>query len=625
MTEHEHHLYRHRDDEAYVEASRDDLLRHQLKVGHSPAWIEVLSGSAPGLILPTGDVDKQELERCRLAIIELHGKAAPETPYDEEFNQYLTPVQLQALKLGKPIIMMCYVERQFELSIKRKNTDLQNRVRDGISFGMAQALQYLGRYMAEPDVSLTKTVDGVVRDAAALMSVEWWPQAGRLKAKKPSKKLPAPPVESSAPTMKEGQIRLLKERFLPLMELHRTGVLSDCRALFMKPDAAEKMIKEDVLAAKKSDDARDLEKQFWYSVAAGLLRCNLYDGEQASAQRPISEALKTMKPVARADQMQFLGVNKSQVSPADLVALAYFKLPDAYRVFPVHHFYFPDFEAAAALGELSRHQVARIDIRTAERLAKLLELPTPAPKPVSREQVPPTFTDEQFLRYAMARIGSDAWWTDVLKATPDNFGVRYIWRGMDANPPEVDFHARLYWETISMIEPLGSLLQKVNRGYIVQFRKLTDGRIWTCPPAPPGAKIAILDMHCLADYCGNDPSAWAEVLIALLALRLRIEGDKRYEQTITPLLPGYYLTLTRIASASLVFMRIYFPERCIRSELDLEYYSRFLTNREFDRMTCEGELTGYSILTALGHQKPNEMVALARKLEELAPEFVSVF
>ncbi|WP_193337159.1 hypothetical protein [Devosia beringensis] len=618
MTEHEHRLYRHRNDDAYVEASRDDLLRHQLKVGINLAWIEVLNGGAPGLILPTGDVDMQELERCRLAIIDLHGKAAPETPYDEEFYQYLTPEQLQALKLGKPIIMMCYVERQFELSIKRKNSDLQNRVRDSISFGMAQALQYLGRYMAEPDVALTKTVDGVVRDAAALISVEWWPQAGRLKAKKPSekrkKKRPRPPIEqSSAPTMEERQIRLLKERFLPLMELHRTGVLSACRALFMKPDAFEKIIKEDVLAAKKSDEAQDLERQFWYSVAAGLLRCNLHDGEQASAQRPISEALKTMKPVARADQMQFLGVTKSQVSPADLVALAYFKLPDAYRVFPIHHFYFPDFEAAAALGELSRHQVARIDIRTAERLAKLLELPTPTAKQVSRKQVPPTFTREQFLRYAMTRIGSEHWWTQVLKITPDNFGIRYIWPGMDARPSEVDFHSRLYWENISRIELLGSLQREVQKGYIVQFRKPVDARIWKCPPGPVGANVAIVDKDYLVEYC-KDPSAWAEVLVALLTLRMRFEGDNRFEQTVTPLLPGYYLTLTRIASATLVFMRAYFPERCIRSELDLQHYSRFLTNREFDTIRYEGELTGNAILIKLGHDKSKEMIQLARKL-----------
>jgi hypothetical protein len=287
MIEDERHLYRHRNDKAYIEASRDDLLRHQLKVGHSFAWIEVLGGNAPGIVLPTVPVDEQELDQCRRKVVALHGKAAPETPYDQEFDQFLSPDQLQMITVGKPVIMMCYVERQFDLSIKRQNTDLQNRVRDGISFGMAQSLQYLGRYMADPSVSLTKTVDGVVRDAAELISDDWWPQAGRVKAKEPPakyRKMRKRPgaKKGSFPTLESRQIKPSDQRFDPLMELHRAGVLSDRRALFMMPDAFDKLVKEDVLAAGKSDDTRNLERQFWYSVASGLLRCNLRDGEQVT-------------------------------------------------------------------------------------------------------------------------------------------------------------------------------------------------------------------------------------------------------------------------------------------------------------------------------------------------------
>lgn len=637
MIEDERRLYRHRNDKAYLEASRDDLLRHQLKLGHSFDWIEVLSGDGPGIVLPNGPVNQEELDRCRLAVLGLHGKAAPETPYDEEFNQYLSFKQLQMLEVGKPVIMMCYVERLFDLSIKRQNTDLQNRVRDSISFGIAQALQYLGRYLAEPDVSLTKTVDGVVRDAAGLLSDKWWPKAGRLKEKKPKeahkkipkhkrkKNRPMPLTERGAPlTEDERQIKLSNERFSPLMELHRTGVLKDLRVLFMKPDTFEKLIKEDVLAAKQSTDAGNLERRFWYSVAAGLLRCNLHDSEQASAQRPISEALQNKKPVPRSEQMQFLGVNKTHISLADLAALAFFRLPDAHRLFPVHQFYFPDFEAAATLGELSRHQAARIDSKTANRLTKLLAQPIPAAIKVSRAEVPPTFTHEQFLRYAMARVGSDVWWAQVLKVTPDNFGVRYIWKGMDASA-EGDSHPHLYWENIGEVEPLGRLQQEIKRGYIVQFRKPLGSRIWECPRTPPGAHVAILDRSRLAEYCSKDPGAWAEVLIALLALPIRIEGDSRYEQTVTPLLPGYYLALTRVASATLVFMRAYFPARCVRSELDLQYYSRYLTKWEFDMMRYQGELTGNAILMKLGHDKTDEMISLARKIEQQGSEFVSVF
>ena len=162
-------LYRHRDDTAYVEASRDALLRHLIKVGHSPAWIEVLMGCAPGIVLPTGEVDQHELELCRQAVIELHGKAAPETPYDDELDQYLTPDQRKTLGQGKPVIMMAFLERQLKLGVTRQNTDLQSRVRDAIAFGMAQSLQYIGRYMADPALAISKTVDGAVRDAAGLL------------------------------------------------------------------------------------------------------------------------------------------------------------------------------------------------------------------------------------------------------------------------------------------------------------------------------------------------------------------------------------------------------------------------------------------------------------------------
>src|SRR5690554_5435183 len=101
--------YRKRDDGVYREAHQDDLIRHQWGVGHSPDWIAVLNGTAPGIVLPVGEVDNDVLESCRQAVLDMHGEPAPETVYDPEFDQYLIPDQLNTLDLGMPVIMMAYV------------------------------------------------------------------------------------------------------------------------------------------------------------------------------------------------------------------------------------------------------------------------------------------------------------------------------------------------------------------------------------------------------------------------------------------------------------------------------------------------------------------------------------
>ena len=111
--------YRKRDDGVYREAHRDNLIRHQIRIGHTPPWIAVLNGTAPGIVLPIGEVDTEKLEACRQTVRDMHGKAAPETAYDKELDQYLSPEQLEALSQGLPVIMMAYVERQFDITFQR--------------------------------------------------------------------------------------------------------------------------------------------------------------------------------------------------------------------------------------------------------------------------------------------------------------------------------------------------------------------------------------------------------------------------------------------------------------------------------------------------------------------------
>ena len=562
--------YRERTDVVYCEANLDNVIRHQIRVGQNSEWIAVLNGGAPAIILPNGEVDRDELERCRNLVIDMHGEAAPEEPYYDEFDQYLTPKQLDNLRNTKPVIMMAYVERQFDVKLQREHSLLQNRVRDAIEFGLGQGLQYTGRLWFIRDQAWTVPATDAATFAAGLFPESW-----------------KPANENASEDEWSTYVQVLAS----------AGNLHERAVHFMDPAKSDELIKADIRAIRGPKPTTDIERQFWQTIICGLLNCRGHDGPQASAQRQISRSVQFAKPASRADVLNFLGVTRTQTNLIDLMALAYFEMPDAHRPFPTFHFHFPDFEMLAALGALTRDKCVRIDAKTALRLGKILSHPKPSGVESSQDNPPQPLTPVQFLRHAMARVGSDAWWAHVLQSPPDNFGVRHLRKGEDLGPvpPGSD---SLALNDGAAREAIARLLVPLMSRFAVRLGKFSESRFWQYLVQE---NIMLLNMERMAEACRNDVGLIALNLVDALAAGLHQGLGLDEFQTISPQLPGYYREMARIAAASLTVMQVIAPRLCERRELDLRYYARFLTDREYRMANLRGETTGCRILEILGY------------------------
>lgn len=562
--------YRKRGDGVYREAHRDDLIRHQIRVGQGTEWIAVLNGTAPAIVLPIGEVNMIELEACRQAVLDMHGEAAPETTYDDEFDQYLSPQQLEALDHGLPVIMMAYVERQFDIKLPRSNSLLQKRVRDAIEFGIGQSVQYIGRLWLPPEEGKNCTAGRASTEAVTRFSKIWAPQYEGKKA----------------------------GWWLEYLEnLEDAGSLHERAEHFVAPATRHDLIKAEIRSITGVNSTVKIERQFWHTIILSLINCKNHDGPQASAHRLISRSHQTNEPVARANVLDFMGVTRTPVALIDLMALAYFDMPDVYRLFPTFHFHFPDFEILAALGALTRGRAVRIDAKAARRMVEILSWPKFAGVG-SDDATPEILNAEQFIRHAMARVGSDEWWAHVLQSPHDNFGVRHIRKGEYIGFVEAGADT-LALDASTSQQVIAKLLVPLVSSFAFRLGKFDECRIWQY--LVPG-NVMLLDMERMTESCRNDPGLMVLNLVEALAAGLHQGLDLGEFQTMSPNLPGYYREMTRIATASHAVMQVLAPQLCERRELDLRYYARFLTDREYQVAHLHGETTGRRILQVLGYK-----------------------
>lgn len=578
--------YRERDDAVYREASLDDLVRHQIGVGHTRDWVAVLTGSAPAIVLPLGEVDKDELERCRQLVSEMHGEAAPEEPYYEEFDQYLTPHQLEALGHTKPVIMMAYVERQFDTKLRRKNSLLQSRVRDAIEFGIAQGIQYIGRLWLTPEQGKHATATAASAHAVFLFAEVWAPQYTGEEAEWWS-----------------GYVAHLKG----------AGSLHERADHFVDPAQTHELIKAEISTIRGVSPTTNIERRFWHTVIFGLLNCKDHDGPQATSHRLMSRSLQTTKPVERAHILDFMGVTRAPVNLIDLMTLAYFEMPDAYRLFPTFHFHAPDFEVLAALGALTRNRAVRIDAKSAARLTKILSYPRLAYGLSSDDLLPEVLTPEQFIRHAMARVGSDEWWRHVLESPADNFGVVHFRKG--ENLGSVEANSDTWALNLSASQQvIPKLLTTLTSSFDVRFGQFEVTRNWRY--LVPG-NIMFIDLDGMKKSCRNDLGLMVLNLVDALAAGLH-QGLRLSEfQVFSPVRPGYYREMVRMAAASKIVMQVLAPRLCERREIDLCYYARFLTDREYQKANLRGETTGCRILEILGYDVVTQRQAALRRQKDL--------
>lgn len=339
----------------------------------------------------------------------------------------------------------------------------------------------------------------------------------------------------------------------------------------------------------------DIERQFWQTIVIGLINCKDRDGAQASAQRQISRSFQTGKPVARANVLDFLGVTRGPIQLIDLMALAYVEMPDVHRLFPTFQFHYPDFEALAALGALTRGHSVRIDAKTARRLRKSLSNPRPSGVTSSTESPPQVLTPEQFVRHAMVRVGSDTWWSHVLQSPPDNFGVRHFRKGENLGTfvPGPDTLALDVPASERMIK---RLMDTLVSSFAFRHGKLDECRIWQY--LEPG-NVMIVDPERWEKASRNDVGLAVMNLVEALAAGFHQGLGLDEFQTFSPQWPGYYREMVRIAAASQSVMNVVAPRLCDRRKVDLRYYARYLTDREYQAAHARGETTGRRILDIL--------------------------
>lgn len=557
--------YRSRNDGVYREGHRDDLVRYQIRARQSEDWRAVLAGSEPAIVLPIGQVNSEELERCRHAVIEMHGKPAQEEPYYEEFDQFLTPKQLEALGNSMPVIMMTYVERQFDVTLRREHSSLQNRVRDSIEFGLGQGLQRIGRLWFARHEAETVASTAAAEFAAGRFAQSWKPAH---------------------------ESRSVDDWCEYVLTSARAGNLWERADHFIDPTKSDDFIKAEIRAIRGPAATVDIERQFWQTIVIGLINCKGHDGKQASAQRQISRSFQTGKPVARADVLGFMGVDRVPIQLINVMALAYFDMPDADRLFPTFRFHYPDFEALSVLGALTRGQSVRIDAKTARRLSKSLSNPKPFGVKSSEDNPPQVLTPDEFLRHAMARVGSDKWWSHVLQSSPDNFGVRHVHKGenLGAIEPGVALDDRACQKLITKL--LGELMS----AFAFKYGEIDECRIWQYVPL---GNVMLIDMERMMKNFHHDVGLILLHLVDALAAGLHQGLGLDDVNAINPQWPGYYREMVRIAAASHAVMRVIAPRLCNRRQLDLHYYARYLTDLEYQTAHAHGETTARRILDVL--------------------------
>ena len=440
-------------------------------------------------------------------------------------------------------------------------------MRDAIEFGIGQSVQYIGRLWLAAEAGKNATAGSACTEALTRFSEIWAPQ-----------------YQDEEADWWSGYVE----------NLMSAGSLHERADHFVDPAIRHELIKAEIRSIGGVASTTKIERQFWHTIILSLIKCKNHDGPQASAHRRISRSHQTNKAVARADILDFMGVTRTPMSLIDLMALAYFEMPDVYRLFPTFHFHFPDFEALAALGALTRGRSARIDAKTASRLGEILSWP----KPVgvgSDDATPDVLNAEQFIRHAMARVGSDEWWSHVLQSPADNFGVRHFRRGENlglvgpgASSMGLSDH--------ELTRTVAKLLVPLTSQFDLRLGKFDGSRSWQYIVR---GNVMFLNFELMDEYSRGDDGLVVLTLIDALAAGLHRGLGSGELQTLSPELPGYYKEMVRIASASHAVTEVIAPRLSHLRELDLEYYARFLTDLEYETVYEHGKGAGNIILKML--------------------------
>lgn len=561
-------------DRAYVEAHRDDLLRHYIEVGHSKAWISVLMGELPGILLPRGYVDSDELATLRTQVRRDFILEAPEEVCPDELAQWLSDDQLHALSIGKPVLFTQLVERHLRPAEPRANTNLVSRYRNSAEFGIALSLFYVGLLL--PEEQKTVTEEGAVNFAIEHFR-EKAPFSGWLRRHK-------------------NPVQFLKNR-------HKDGKRADRISNYYGVKNVNDEVRARVRDARQSKATRLAELRFWLTILSAVLKTLPQPDEQVVSHNLLSRAARALLPFPRPEWLNFRGDYRAAVDAVDLVALAYLDLPDVARIFPNKAVSAPRFRASAALGRLSRGLLTRLTAEDIDLLVRL-ENAESAASTTSR-RVLASFTQQmsvdEFLCHAKYQIADDVWWSRASVQPLDQELALHLRRDDPVPISAVDESAGHNKAEVQFLnDPIRVLLAQfiADCEYTIQDRELAAGRLFATTRKGK-VHLAVLDVRAHRKFRDQQYARMVESLVALAVTCTRADFDPGRLQAEDQSKPGFSREQVRIASALKIVLAKRQPEIMERLDSNIAYYSSALTDRERDACRWAGEFTGELILEFL--------------------------
>jgi hypothetical protein len=533
-------------DDAYRPTNFSDLVASWEKAP-TPAK-EVLLGLRLSIILPEGGCDEEVLTACRtLAAI-----ASPLHPVElprGEIEDYLTVQEKLGLERGHPVLFHHLVDRERIAGRGRPRlTDRLNRLADARQFMIAQALHNLGHLITKERLSGAR--QAFDRSANKIIG-DWWPHglAGR--------NTPDALYDNLLTTMDAGNHASVYGKFLP----PGTKAIDQVLEIYRDFDFAE-------VAVEKATT-------YWLTVLrAGLLTEGIAQA-QLNAHIRLSKTPQD-EDYERSDIMDFIGADSSRPSLDDLLPVAYYGVPDLGHVARwtsgLHNIY----ECAAAVGEITRGQRARVSYWQAALLLSAFN-ETEHPDPSVSVGPARYLSAFAFLRAGMTRAREANWWQSVLTAARvDNYGVRHIALNDEPGLSAVEFLERQDGTGGPDVSPIAEvLIQAAHRASLGSIGELKEaGNLRLFGSIEGGGMWFDRKQH---GRFGSDSLLWLEDSVAQCASQMMLEStEDRPLHLGMPTSPHCFSDHIAVAAASRELLKFFDRTPLPYHEIDLKDYARWL-------------------------------------------------
>lgn len=342
------------------------------------------------------------------------------------------------------------------------------------------------------------------------------------------------------------------------------------------------------------------EQAFWVTVWRSAVLANQYAEKQFSAQGRLSK--KPTQKFDAANVRQFVGFDRGRLTEDDVMPLAFFGAFDVGYVVRGVSSYFQQFEAAAAIGDVCRGKLARLNAHQVEYLFGLLTAPSgsletfvTAKEPEDNKLEPRVMNHRSLLRHAMLRFRPVDWWLTALTAPRSKFdGLQYVSATYDA--PTDARPSRDEIDADKRIQQLHRHLQNSMNICLSIHAQLRKGAL-----SAIHANNVYINSNMFSHYGGRTVDAIVDhalVSVAILILDTILPG--RRSALNDTFEPHYYEDSITIQWCASLLNKTICPHYADRRALNASYLARMVSNEEFFFAKARGEwlaagiLAGYS-------------------------------